>query len=157
MTQATQESTSGTLIRRRRILPLPAWRSGIDPVAGTSTTNVDSTVLHLLITGALALQLLVEGEKSTLRVGMDISSSSTPAAEFCAGVWDLGSEERGWAMGGERVADAWGLECVASSPSAAVDVLSGGWVRLGDLVGGRHFNFVGLVVIVVMVVRSCWV
>jgi hypothetical protein len=122
------------------ILPLRCgWGRGV--VASTTTANViDGTVLHLLLAGALAVELVIEGERLLLGREVDIAGTASAAAELGAGLREAVLEERRGTGGRSGVAGLGGLEGIAGAASACVDVVAGGGVRFGDGVVGWHWR-----------------
>lgn len=93
---------------------------------------VDGSVLHLLLSGLLEFQLLIEREDGTLGRLMDVACSSTAAAEVGCALWETILEERCWSTSGAALGSLWGLEVVASSTSACMRVGIDVWVRLDE-------------------------
>ena len=94
---------------------------------------VDSAVLHLSLTGLLKLQLLVKREDSALRGLVNVSSSSSAAAEVGGVLWEAIGEQRGWSASCAAIGSLRCLESVSCSSSACVGVLGDVWVRLDNL------------------------
>lgn len=101
---------------------------------------VDSSVLHLLLTGLLELQLLIEGEDCTLGWAVDVACSTSAAAELGLALGKTVLEERGRAASSAAVGGLWGLEVVASSTATGMCVVVDAWVRLNELEVGWHFD-----------------
>lgn len=93
---------------------------------------VDGPRAHLLLTGALAIELIVKGKGSLLGRQMDVAGAATAAAELGGGLGQAVLEEGGRAGRGARVGGLGGLEGIASAATARVDVVAGGGVRFGD-------------------------
>jgi hypothetical protein len=81
----------------------------------------------------LTLKLFIEREDSPLGFVMNISCTSSAAAELgSSSIWETGFEERGWAVGRTAVGSLGSLKCVARASTARVDVFAWVWVWLGD-------------------------
>lgn len=100
---------------------------------------VDGAVLHLALAGALALELLVEGEHGFLRAGVDVASAAAAAAELGGAVREAGLEDRCWAVSGGSLRGLRGFEGVSCAATAGVKVGAGGGVGFGDAVSRWHF------------------
>lgn len=109
---------------------------GDDHVAGTSTADVGECGLGADLGAG---ELLAEGDDGPLGGGVGVTGTTTSGVEATGadgGGLDLGRDAAGGGGGGST-------EEVAGTAAAGVGVavLSYGWVRLGDEVGGgRHFG-----------------
>jgi hypothetical protein len=101
---------------------------------------IGGTVLHLLLAGALTVELVIEGERLLLGGEVDVAGTAPAAAEPGAGLREAGLEERRRTGGRSGVAGLGGLEGIAGAASAGVDVVAGGGVRFGDGVVGWHWR-----------------
>ena len=101
---------------------------------------IGGTVLHLLLAGALTVELVIEGERLLLGGEVDVAGTASAAAEPGAGLREAGLEERRRTGGRSGVAGLGGLEGIAGAASAGVDVVAGGGVRFGDGVVGWHWR-----------------
>lgn len=140
--------------RASGVLAEGSSRKGRAVVARAATADVvDGTVLHVAVAGALALELLVEGEGQFLRSQVDVPGAATAATELGGGLRQAMLEVRGGARGGAAVGGLGSFEGVAGAATAGVDVVAGSGVRLGDGVGGHlSGGYEGLVVVKVVVV-----
>lgn len=101
--------------------------------------------LHLLFAGALTVELVVKGEGLLLGGQVDVACAATATAELGGGLGQAILEEGCRARGGSRVGGLGGLEGVASTTTARIDVVAGRGVGFGDGIGGGHcWNCVSL-------------
>jgi len=133
--QSTEEpavSRSVAIARGGRVFAVRAGAGG-SPVSSSSSTDMPdcSLLLHHLLSGGLALEFLIEREDSLLAGVVNVTSSSTTAGELAVWLRD-GGDEGGRTASRAALAGLWGLESVACTSASRVDVLGGGWVRLGD-------------------------
>jgi len=105
----------------------------------------DTGLLQPLLAGRLALELLIEGEDGSLAGLVDVSRATASAGELGGRLGNAILKERGGAAGRGAAGGLGSLEGVSGTASARVGVLARVWVRLGDLVLGRHCR--GVVVV----------
>lgn len=136
--QAVQEAVAVvaalTVDGAGRVLAQVGWlHGGRGVVARAAAADVvDGTGAHLLLAGALAIELIVKREGSLLGGQVNVAGAATAAAELGGGLGQAVLEEGGRTRGGARVGGLGGLEGVAGAATAGVDVVAGGWVRFGD-------------------------
>lgn len=107
--------------------------AGGGEVSSSSSANVPdgSLLLHHLLSGALALEFLVEREDRFLAGVVNVTSTATTAGELAV-LLRGGGDEGGGTASRAALAGLRGLESVACTSTSRVDVLGGSWVRLGD-------------------------